>query len=342
MKFRFGPTLLLLLVTLWGVMQMNIPVFAAGSVATVILPPVAYTTVQGSAAGEVGALAVNDQSGTLDTPSAYVLFGTPTTIYDGYFDFGLPAGVPASALKTLQVRVNYKGLPGSKQLWTLKLYNWSTAKWIVVGNTKTAKNGIWTSYAFNVKTPARFAGSAGNLRLELISNNVAGDARIDYAGLVAQYAVTPPATSTPQPSATPTATAACPSYDQTFEGQVLVLLNQERAKVGLPALKAQSQLAAAARVHSADMACKNYFSHTGSDGSTFTGRIEQQGYHWSAAAENIAAGSNTPEGVVQQWMNSAPHKANILNPTYTEVGVGYAYSSASTYKYYWTLDFGRP
>jgi uncharacterized protein YkwD len=156
-------------------------------------------------------------------------------------------------------------------------------------------------------------------------------------------------TSASRSSRTPTKIAvtaspsgACVSYNQLFETRVLELVNQERAKLKLPALKAQSQLAAAARAHSADMACSNYFSHTGLNGSTAASRITQQGYKWSAMGENIAAGSSTPEGVVQQWMNSAPHKANILSPNYTDIGVGYAYSSASTYKHYWTLDFAKP
>jgi uncharacterized protein YkwD len=149
-------------------------------------------------------------------------------------------------------------------------------------------------------------------------------------------------TSTAQRSPTPTISTVCPAFNQTFEARVLELINQERARQALPALKAQSQLAAAARAHSAEMACNNYFSHTGLNGSTVASRIGQQGYSWSRVGENIAGGSSTPEAVVQQWMNSAPHKANILSPNFTDVGVGYAYASTSTYKHYWTLDFARP
>lgn len=149
-------------------------------------------------------------------------------------------------------------------------------------------------------------------------------------------------TGTAQRSPTPTPSTVCPSFNQAFEARVLELINQERAKLALPALKAQSQLAAAARTHSAEMGCNNYFSHTGLNGSTVASRIEQQGYKWSWVGENIAGGSNTPEAVVQQWMNSAPHKANILSPNFTDAGVGYAYASNSTYKHYWTLDFAKP
>jgi|SRR5689334_7843436 len=149
-------------------------------------------------------------------------------------------------------------------------------------------------------------------------------------------------TSTAQRSPTPTISIACPSFNQSFEDRVLELINQERTRQALPALKAQSQLAAAARAHSAEMACNNYFSHTGLNGSTVASRVALQGYKWSWLGENIAGGSSTPEAVVQQWMNSAPHKANILSPNFTDVGVGYAYASTSTYKHYWTLDFAKP
>ncbi len=166
--------------------------------------------------------------------------------------------------------------------------------------------------------------------------------RIPTKTKTALPALTTTKTSTAQRSATPTASTVCPSFNQAFEARVLELINQERAKLALPALNAQSQLAAAARAHSAEMGCNNYFSHTGLNGSTVAGRIAQQGYTWSWVGENIAGGSNTPEAVVQQWMNSAPHKANILSPNFTDIGVGYAYASTSTYKHYWTLDFANP
>jgi uncharacterized protein YkwD len=128
----------------------------------------------------------------------------------------------------------------------------------------------------------------------------------------------------------------------TFEAQVIELINAERTKVGLLPLYAQSQLGTAARLHSADMACNNFFSHTGSDGSSLTDRIMRQGYSGYYFGENIAAGYSTPESVVNAWMNSSGHRANILNTNYTEIGVGYAYWAGSTYDSYWTTDFAFP
>jgi uncharacterized protein YkwD len=128
-----------------------------------------------------------------------------------------------------------------------------------------------------------------------------------------------------------------------FEARVLELINIERAKVGAPALHSQSQLAMAARLHSADMACNNFFSHTGSDGASLSTRVARQGYiGYYYLAENIAAGYSTPESVMNGWMNSSGHRANILNANYTEIGVGYVYWSNSTYGAYWTADFAKP
>lgn len=126
----------------------------------------------------------------------------------------------------------------------------------------------------------------------------------------------------------------------TFQSQVVKLTNKERAKGGCKALKSNSALKSAAQKHSADMAKKDYFSHTGKDGRSPFDRMTDAGYAYAAAAENIAAGQRTPADVVKGWMNSAGHKANILNCTYTEIGVGYA--KGGSYGTYWTQDFGKP
>jgi uncharacterized protein YkwD len=88
------------------------------------------------------------------------------------------------------------------------------------------------------------------------------------------------------------------------------------------------------------MACNDYFSHTGLDGSSFSDRARRQGYNISYGGENIAAGYSTPEKVVQGWMNSSGHRDNILGEHYTDIGVGYAYSKNSSYGIYWTAVFG--
>ncbi len=120
--------------------------------------------------------------------------------------------------------------------------------------------------------------------------------------------------------------------------EVLRLVNVERAKVGCAALRWESRLATAARLHSEDMARRNYFSHTSLDGRTPWDRIRAQGYT-DGSAENIAAGYSTAAAVMTGWMNSPGHKANILNCSNKALGVGIG--KGGTYGTYWTQDFGR-
>lgn len=128
--------------------------------------------------------------------------------------------------------------------------------------------------------------------------------------------------------------------------QVTQLTNQERAKAGLPPLKLNPVLSKVALGHSEDMANNDFFSHTSSSGSSVFDRIKVAGYTYSTAAENIAAGQSTPEAVVAAWMNSPGHRANILSPSLTEIGVGFYFlkndSGQAPYHYYWTQDFGTP
>lgn len=128
--------------------------------------------------------------------------------------------------------------------------------------------------------------------------------------------------------------------------QVVDLTNAERVEAGCPPLSIDLQLVQAAQGHSEDMALSDFFSHTGSDGSRPWDRIEAAGYEWREAGENIAAGYQSPESVVDAWMNSDGHRANILRCSYQDIGVGYFYladdTGAVNYRHYWTQVFGRP
>jgi uncharacterized protein YkwD len=141
-----------------------------------------------------------------------------------------------------------------------------------------------------------------------------------------------------EPSETDTSTKPSTSGG-SYAQQVLGLTNKERAKVGCKALSASSKLTKAAQGHSADMAAHDYFSHDSRNGDDPFRRIRDAGYSFAAAAENIAMGQQTPSDVMKAWMNSAGHKANILNCTYTQLGVGYALGGGSPY---WTQNFGKP
>lgn len=119
-----------------------------------------------------------------------------------------------------------------------------------------------------------------------------------------------------------------------FEQQVVDLTNQERAKQGLPALKVDEQLSKVARAKSVDMQTKGYFSHTSPTyGSPFD-MMKQFGISFRGAGENIAMGQRSSQEVVNSWMNSSGHRANILNSSFTHIGVGYAENGN-----YWTQMF---
>ena len=126
--------------------------------------------------------------------------------------------------------------------------------------------------------------------------------------------------------------------------RVLELTNEERAKAGLDPLKLNNKLANAADDHSDSMAQDDFFSHTGADGSSVADRVQSNGYQYSTVGENIAAGQTTAEDVVQAWMDSPGHRANILNANYTEIGIGYEFLENDTgsvnYNHYWTQVFG--
>lgn len=115
--------------------------------------------------------------------------------------------------------------------------------------------------------------------------------------------------------------------------------NKIRTEAKLPPLKVNPQLMLAALDHARDMAEHNNLSHTGSDGSDVAKRVKKRGYRYQEIGENIADGQVTVEEVMNTWMNSPPHKENILGD-FSEVGVA-AVPDGSGRKY-WCVDFGRP
>lgn len=125
------------------------------------------------------------------------------------------------------------------------------------------------------------------------------------------------------------------------ESQSITLVNQERAANSLHLLSCDQRLVNSSRGHSTDMATNDFFSHTGTGGTSGGDRMTSAGYTWNAWGENIAAGYSTAQATHDAWMNSPGHRANILNTTFCDIGVGYAYDAGSTYGYYWTQNFGR-
>ncbi|MFD9126959.1 sigma-70 family RNA polymerase sigma factor [Kitasatospora sp. NPDC059571] len=149
----------------------------------------------------------------------------------------------------------------------------------------------------------------------------------------------PSPTPSPSVSKTPTPTrprSASPS-NQSLQQQVLALVNAERAKAGCTPVKADSKLQTAAQRQSDDMAARNFFDHTNPDGQGPQARIDAAGYKWSSWGENIAKGQRDAAAVMDSWMNSPGHRANILNCGFTDLGVGIHQGSGGPW---WTQDFG--
>lgn len=132
---------------------------------------------------------------------------------------------------------------------------------------------------------------------------------------------------------------AAPSKEQRIIADVIRLTNIQRTQAGQPELKSQPDLAKAAAYLAADLAKRQVLEHRDGEGRRLQARVESAGYTtWTTIAENIAYGQQTADEVVKAWMKSPGHKENLLGSTYTEIGVGLAYSSNRTP--YWVQIFG--
>ncbi|MEV6979084.1 CAP domain-containing protein [Kitasatospora sp. NPDC093806] len=152
-----------------------------------------------------------------------------------------------------------------------------------------------------------------------------------------------PATTAPKPSATsarPTATTNPGGGANTsFAQQVVDLVNVQRSQAGCGPLTADAKLNTAAQVHSDDMANRNFFDHASPEGYHADHRIEAAGYRWSSWGENIARGQKDPAAVMDSWMNSPGHRANILNCSFKQIGVGVRTGTGGPW---WTQVFASP
>ena len=119
-----------------------------------------------------------------------------------------------------------------------------------------------------------------------------------------------------------------------YEQEVIRLVNEIRVQNGLSALTYNWELSRVARYKSQDMVDNRYFSHTSPTYGTPFQMIRSFGLSYRSAGENIAYGQRTPQAVVNAWMNSSGHRANILSSSYTQIGVGYVANG-----HYWTQMF---
>lgn len=123
----------------------------------------------------------------------------------------------------------------------------------------------------------------------------------------------------------------------SYSSEVFSLINSERASNGLSALSYSAEAAAVAQAKAEDMAANNYFSHTSPTYGSAFDMLKSAGISYSSAGENIAKGQKSPSAVMNSWMNSSGHRANILSSSYGLVGVGCAADSSGTL--YWVQVF---
>lgn len=181
-----------------------------------------------------------------------------------------------------------------------------------------------------------------------ISNNIAGTYFVQVAKTgkrTSNYRLSLAATPISSSGTTTSAPSTNPSI-ASIVSQIVSLTNNFRQQNGLSPVTLNNQLTNAAQAHTENMAFQDFVSHTGADGSSVAQRVTATGYGWSVVAENIAAGHQTAAEVVQGWINSDGHRANLLNPNVTEVGIGYYFLANDTgnenWNYYWTQVLSTP
>ncbi len=154
---------------------------------------------------------------------------------------------------------------------------------------------------------------------------------------VTQPPVTQPPVTQPPVTQPPVTQPPVPSGISEYQAEVLRLVNVERAAAGLPALEADLTLMQASQIRAEEII--QSFSHTRPNGTSCFTVLSELGISYRSCGENIAAGYPTPEQTVNQWMNSQGHRENILNPSFTHLGVGYVNRSGTQYRNYWVQMF---
>jgi len=198
----------------------------------------------------------------------------------------------------------------------------------------------------SVSARAEPSGSRGDARTPLAAAPTHPVAQASSSTPTPAATPTPPTPSPAPSSAPPTTPSASPTPSPgsgggmlgRLEADVVDLTNQARQKHGCGAVTADPRLAKASRDHSRDMVEQGYFDHVTPDGVDPWARAHRAGYA-DPASENIAMGQRSPSDVVDAWLASPGHRANILDCAVTDVGVGLAYDENGTP--YWTQMFGR-
>ncbi|MER8237174.1 CAP domain-containing protein [Streptomyces sp. NPDC094049] len=144
-----------------------------------------------------------------------------------------------------------------------------------------------------------------------------------------------PREKAPQQGAAPEAPAA--GTAKRFIKEVVALANTEREKAGCGPLRTEARLRSAAQGHADDMAARDYYEHDSPEGRDAGDRMTGAGYAWSTWGENIHRGPKTPALAMEDWMNSPGHRANILNCSFKDIGVGVTLTANGPW---WVQNFG--
>ena len=222
-------------------------------------------------------------------------------------------------------------------------------------NDPAAAHRWLDSFAMNkprvASSRTSYAGAAAGLLLMFLAGCGGGGGDAPASTAAPASAAAPAAPASAVSSVGTSAVSDCGLAD--FQASAMARINQWRASgadchtkgkfAAATSLSWNSRLTQAADGHSKDMVANNFFDHVSADGRTFDKRIDATGYTWSALAENIAAGYPSVNAVIDGWIASDGHCANLMNPAYTEVGlVCVPGTKANTYNNYWTMDLARP
>ena len=183
-------------------------------------------------------------------------------------------------------------------------------------------------------SPVQKPGTGGGSSQNPDSGSGGGSSETPDSGSGGGSSETPDSGSGGGSSQNPGSGSGSGSSQTSYAAQVVSLVNAERAKHGLSALTMDSSVTAAAQVRAGEL--YRSFSHTRPDGRSCFTALREAGASYSGAGENIAYGQRSPEAVMQAWMNSSGHRANILSNKYTKIGVGYTVKNGVTY---WTQMF---
>ncbi len=313
--------------------------------------PVTYTVQEGDSLdsiaqkfnlGENGILLIyNENLERMEANQGVIYVGDTLTIPEP--GRVLPTSSPIPADMPRGRLVDYRILPGDTLAGIAVRFN-SVAEEIVKVNNIEDANALNTGDV--IKVPVNLVTPTATLPSTStpVTPTVAGGQPTAAATTAATTAA---ATSSSSASSSGSGTAACGFQENAqYVSQLQKLINDERAKAGLPALVINSQLSAAAKAHATDMICKNYLSHIGLDGSTPEDRVEKAGFTASLVVEDLFAlhpayGGN-PQAAFDWWMSDPTSKADLLNPNTTVFGIAYTSMDQSLLGGYFVVVSAKP